>query len=318
VKMIRTISLLVLVAASFLGLGLLFLNAQGSVLLSNVSFSVVAVAVISLLVLLGFFLGSLLIRKEPSIQEHKRTIKHLRTALEIERRQHIGASKECYTLRENIIELESRIKKGSNDEDSSRQNSSPESTANEQTQKKIKELVTLCERLKSELTSRKERMVDLQTELYIAQTQTPETQVISELIQTKPAPPITSSITKNISGNTLNEVLVNLVSMPGIIVALVADDQGLIVDKAGKSLDIDALAAVSGLVAELSPKISDLLPIGKITTVALGDIDNKFMEVRYFQLLESRCALTIIREDATPHSKITQTAIEVIQAKLDH
>ena len=251
-KMIRTISLVVLVAASFLGLGLLLLNAQGTVLLSSVSFSVVAVAVISLLVLLGFFLGTLLIRREPSIQA----------------------------------------------------------------QKKIKELVTRCERLNAELTSRKERMVDLQAELSIAQTQ--DTQVVSELIQTKPAPPIISSISKNISGNTLNGVLVNLVSMPGISVALVADDQGLIVDKAGKSLDIDALAAVSGLVAELSPKISDLLPIGKIATVALGDTDNRLMEVKYFQLLGSRCALTIIREDATPDSKIIQTAIEIIQAKLDY
>ncbi len=102
-----------------------------------------------------------------------------------------------------------------------------------------------------------------------------------------------------------------------VCVAMVADDQGLVVDTAGEILEPDTLAAVSGLVSDLSPRVTELLPISGIHTVALGDVQGRVMEVRYFELFEARCALVIIRDETAYNPEMARTAVEAISARLN-
>lgn len=171
-----------------------------------------------------------------------------------------------------------------------------------------------CDRLRTELKSRRERMVDLQADLSVAETEAAQARAEAEELRelrSEPAKPMA-----RLEGQSLHEVLETMVGLEGVSVALVADGEGLVVDSAGEVLQPDALAAVSGLVAELSPRVSDLLPIGEISQVALGDVRGKVMEVRYFPLFGESCALAIIRDETHPHPEIAKDAIEVIVSKL--
>jgi predicted regulator of Ras-like GTPase activity (Roadblock/LC7/MglB family) len=178
----------------------------------------------------------------------------------------------------------------------------------------IDRLANECDRLRVELKSRRERMVDLQADLSVAETEAAQARAEAEELRelrSEPAKPMA-----RLEGQSLHDVLDTMVGLEGVTVALVADGEGLVVDSAGEVLQPDALAAVSGLVAELSPRVSDLLPIGEISQVALGDIKGKVMEVRYFPLFGESCALAIIRDETHPHPEIAKDAIEVIVSKL--
>jgi predicted regulator of Ras-like GTPase activity (Roadblock/LC7/MglB family)/HAMP domain-containing protein len=178
----------------------------------------------------------------------------------------------------------------------------------------LERLSSECNRLRDELKSRRERMVDLQADLSVAQTEAEQARAEAEElreIRSDAAQPLA-----RLEGQSLHEVLESLIGLEGVTVALVADGEGLVVDSAGEVLQPDALAAVSGLVAELSPRVSDLLPIGEISQVALGDVRGKVMEVRYFPLFGESCALAIIRDETHPHPEVAKNAIEAIVARL--
>lgn len=175
-------------------------------------------------------------------------------------------------------------------------------------------LATECDRLRHELKSRRERMVDLQADLSVAQTEAEQARAEAEELRelrSDAAQPLA-----RLEGKSLHEVLESMVALEGVTVSLVADGEGLVVDSAGEVLQPDALAAVSGLVAELSPRVSDLLPIGEISQVALGDVRGKVMEVRYFPLFGESCALAIIRDETHPHPEVAKNVIEAIVSKL--
>jgi len=178
----------------------------------------------------------------------------------------------------------------------------------------IDRLASECDRLRHELKSRRERMVDLQADLSVAETEAEQARAEAEALRELRAGPALPL--ERLEGRSLHEVLESMVGLEGVTVALVADGEGLVVDSAGEVLQPDALAAVSGLVAELSPRVSDLLPIGEISQVALGDVRGKVMEVRYFPLFGESCALAIIRDETHPHPEIAKNAIEAIVSKL--
>jgi len=178
----------------------------------------------------------------------------------------------------------------------------------------IDRLANECDRLRNELKSRRERMVDLQADLSVAESEAEQARAEAEELRELRAE--TAKPMARLEGQSLHEVLETMVGLEGVTVALVADGQGLVVDSAGEVLRPDALAAVSGLVAELSPRVSDLLPIGEISQVALGDVEGKVMEVRYFPLFGESCALAIIRDETHPHPEVAKDAIEIIVSKL--
>ncbi len=109
-RIIHAIALVLLAAATLVGLGLLALHWKGIASLSMDSLSVVFVAEIALLLLFGFFLGTLFKRQESTGRLRGNVISKLRKVLEIERRQRIETSRDRYKLREKIVTLEGKLK----------------------------------------------------------------------------------------------------------------------------------------------------------------------------------------------------------------
>ncbi len=314
----QVISLVLLAAVCLVVVGVLIANFEGLIYLGETILLVLCAAVVPVLLLLGFFLGVLYVRGDRSVRSLQSTLTKLKDVLGIERTQRIELSKERYELRKNIVTLEGKIKDlcpdGSlpparNVETQTRDDDPVKSAG-------LEELAATCERMRFELTSRKERMVDLQAELSIAQTEVVEARQEAEAMRSVSSIPPPKA-EPDFHGESLTEVLDGIVSLDGVSVAMVADDQGLVVDTAGELLEPDTLAAVSGLVSDLSPRVTELLPIDEIHTVALGDIHGRVMEVRYFELFGARCALVIIRDEAASHPGIARTAVEAISARLN-
>lgn len=318
VKAPQVISLVLLAAVCLVGVGVLIAYIEGLAYLSDTMMLILGAAVVPVLLLLGFFLGVLYVRGDRGVRSLQSTLTKLKDVLGIERAQRIELSKERYELRENVVALEGKIKDLCSD-------GSLPPARNVETQAsdddpfksaELKELAATCERMRFELTSRKERMVDLQAELSIAQTEAMEARQEAEAMRSVSSIPPPKA-KPDFHGESLTEVLDGIVSLDGVSVAMVADDQGLVVDTAGELLEPDTLAAVSGLVSDLSPRVTEMLPIDEIHTVALGDIQGRVMEVRYFELFKARCALVIIRDEAAYNPEMARTAVEVISARLN-
>jgi predicted regulator of Ras-like GTPase activity (Roadblock/LC7/MglB family)/HAMP domain-containing protein len=310
-------------------------------------------AVAAALVLLGFFLGVIHFRASRRTREEMATLGRLKQALEAERAQRKSVSEERHSLIQKTVSLEDELKQLREEQrlgptefveepnleieqlktevdrlrgelTAARVQAAAATAEARDTAASIGErpsaveeldrLSSECNRLRDELKSRRERMVDLQADLSVAQTEAEQARAEAEelrQLRSDAAQPLA-----RLEGQSLHEVLESMIALEGVTVALVADGEGLVVDSAGEVLQPDALAAVSGLVAELSPRVSDLLPIGEISQVALGDVRGKVMEVRYFPLFGESCAMAIIRDETHPHPETAKNAIEAIVARL--
>jgi predicted regulator of Ras-like GTPase activity (Roadblock/LC7/MglB family) len=314
----QVISLALLIAVCPVGVGVLAAHIDGLIYLNETMLLILCAAVVAILLLLGFFLGVFYVSRDRSIRSLKSTSIKLKEVLGIERAQRIELAKERYELRKNIVALEGKIKDLCPDGSLPPARNVETQTGDDGPVKSagLEELAATCERMRFELTSRKERMVDLQAELSIAQAEVMEARQEAEVMRSVSSIPPPKA-EPDFYGESLTEVLDGIVSLDGISMAMVADDQGLVVDTAGELLEPDTLAAVSGLVSDLSPRVTELLPIDEIHTVALGDMHGRVMEVRYFELFDARCALLIIRDEAASHPGIARTAVEAISARLN-
>lgn len=269
------------------------------------------------LVLFGLFLGTLHSRSSGPERRH---LERLTSALEYERGQHVALSKERYEARKQIVALEERIRElslsAAAESPPPAPAPAPAGTVEERAalRTEITALQERHERLRRELGERRERMVDLMTEIDLAKTEADAARAEAEVLRGRL--PDAAAPLERLEGKSIREVLESIVALEGVSVALVADDAGLVVDSAGELLQPDALAALSGLAAEISPRVRDLLPIGEITNVALGDASGKVLEVRYFPLFGAACALAIIREEVQVDPRIYRAAIEVIVNRL--
>ncbi len=317
-KASQVISLVLLGAACLLGAGVLIAYIEGLAYLSKTMLFVLCAAVVAVLLLFGFFLGVLYVRGNRSVRSLQSTLKKLKEALGIERAQRNELAKERYELSKNIVTLEGKIKDLCFEESLPPARNVETQASDDDPFKRVEleELAATCELMRFELTSRKERMVDLQAELSIAQTEVVEARQEAKAMRSAPSVPPPKA-EPDFHGESLTGVLDGIVSLDGVSVAMVADDQGLVVDTAGEILEPDTLAAVSGLVSDLSPRVTELLPISEIHTVALGDVQGRVMEVRYFELFKARCALVIIRDEAAYNPEIARTAVEAISARLN-
>jgi predicted regulator of Ras-like GTPase activity (Roadblock/LC7/MglB family) len=308
---------LVLAASATVGLGVLLLHSEGLALLAHGSVVAISLAVAFILAIGGFFVGVLYKMHAAEDLDEKPSLEKLSAALSLERRLRTEASRERYRLRQNVLALEGQIRTLNAKplppaelaetplDDADLLPGAPEPAHNPT---ELEGLAATCERLRLELRQRKERMADLEAELSVAQAEAADLRTRSGRQQAAPA-----AVFK---GESLTAVLDGIVAQEGVRVALVADDAGLVVDKAGEALEPDALAAVSGVVAELSPRVTDLLPLGEIATVALGDTSGRVMEVRYFMLLGSRCALVVIRDEGASAAEPVRRAVEAIAERL--
>jgi predicted regulator of Ras-like GTPase activity (Roadblock/LC7/MglB family) len=258
----------------------------------------------------GFFVGVLYKQRAAQESSDKSSVQKLSEALSQERRLRTETSLDRYRLRQSFLALESQLRALKT------QPLPPaefaEATVSDEELRhsvEIEGLATRCEKLRHELTQRKERMADLEAELSVAQAEAAD-------LRTRSPGGGQAASPSAFQGESLTAVLDGIVAQDGVHVALVADDQGLVVDAAGTALEPDTLAAVSCVVAELSPRVLDLLPLGEIATVALGDTAGRVMEVRYFMLLGSRCALVVIHDEGASTAELVRRAVEVIAERL--
>ena len=307
---------LVLAASATVGLGVLLLHSEGLALLAHGSVVAIALAVAVILAVGGFFVG-VLHKQSAGDELDKSSVRKLSEALSLERRLRTEASRDRYRLRQNVLALEGQIRALDakplppaelaetplTDDDLALDGDPSPSSA------ELEGLAATCEKLRRELSLRKERMADLEAELSVAQAEADD-------LRTQKAGGGPAASPSAFQGESLTAVLDGIVARDGVHVALVADDQGLVVDAAGETLEPDTLAAVSGVVAELSPRVTDLLPLGEIATVALGDTAGRVMEVRYFMLLGSRCALVVIRGEGVSTVELVRSAAEAIAERL--
>jgi predicted regulator of Ras-like GTPase activity (Roadblock/LC7/MglB family) len=301
---------LVLAASATVGLGVLLLHTEGLAILAHGSVVAIGLAVAVILAVGGFFIGVLYKRSAADETSDKSSVEKLSDALSLERRLRIETSRDRYRLRQNILALEGQIR-------TLRAKPLPpaelaETAISEQDlvrSTELEGLASTCEKQRQELRHRKEQMADLEAELSVAQAEAADLRTRSADASAPPSATV-------FQGESLTAVLDGIVALEGVHVALVADDQGLVVDKAGETLEPDALAAVSGVVAELSPRVTDLLPLGEIATVALGDVTGRMMEVRYFMLLGSRCALVVICDEGAHTAEPVRRAVEAIAERL--
>ena len=292
---------------------------------------VLGVATTLVLALFGFFLGAFQARRASADRER---VAKLSEALDYERGQRMTLSREKHEARQRIVALEERVRDlGRRPPPAPEPAPEPEpepapepgpseveaisaraEAEQDELRGEIEDLRAQYQRLRSELGKRRERMADLMAELSVARTEAEEARAAAE--ELKDLPPSGAAPLERLEGQSIREVLETIVDLEGVSVALVADDEGLVVDSAGEVLQPDALAALSGVVAELSPQMGDLLPIGEITTVALGDAEGRVMELRYFPLFGASCALTIIRDEEHAYTEVARQAIETIVARL--
>lgn len=301
---------LVLAASATVGLGVLLLHIEGLAILAHGSVVAVGLAVAVILTVGGFFAGVLYRQRAAEDGVDASAVQKLSEALVLERRLRTDTSRERYRLRQSIMALEGQIRA---------LNAQPlppaelaETTISDVELRhsvELEGLAVTCEKLRGELRDRKERMADLEAELSVAQAEAAD-------LRTKGADAGGAAAAAVFQGETLTAVLDGLVAQDGVHVALVADDQGLVVDAAGDPLEPDTLAAVSCVVSDLSPRVTDLLPLGEIAAVALGDTSGRVMEVRYFMLLGARCALVVIRDETASTTQIVRAAVEAIPARL--
>ncbi len=331
--------LVLIAAAGLVGLDVLLLRTleapAGWEMSSDLTMVLLGVATALALTLFGLFLGTLQSRRSAPDRQH---LDRITGALEYERAQHMALSKERYEARKQIVALEERIRElgeaaaGKTEPDTTPVPAprEPEATSERaaaseplsagiiEEQAALRAEITALqeryERQRRELGARRERMVDLMAEIEVAKTAAEEARAEMEVLRNR-LPDAVAPL-ERLEGKSIREVLESIVALEGVSVALVADDAGLVVDSAGELLQPDALAALSGIAAEITPRVRDLLPIGEITSVALGDISGKVLEVRYFPLFGAACALAIIREEVQVDPRISKAAIEAIVNRL--
>ena len=120
-----------------------------------------------------------------------------------------------------------------------------------------------------------------------------------------------------LKGETMGHILDGIAALEGVKVALVADDHGMIVDCAGNGIPPEALAAVSAVIADIGTGIHDVLPMADLDSITIGDKAGLVLETRFFELLDSRCAFAVARDQAHSYPGLTRQATDLILAHFD-
>lgn len=309
------IALISLGAATFIGLGVLFqwfyLGFEGNE--HGLLFPVLAVAVAAALFVLGVFLGYPFGKAALSQEKHSATLSRFREALEFERSERLRLERELLESKKVTVNLEDRLRRQI---EASRKSAADKRA--EQTQQELEKLKAELadiraheQHIKEDLSKRKERIADLMAELSLAQTDAEQAQLEVHRLKATLSPAHPASI-HNMRGSSMKDVLEELVKLDGVQVALVADDYGLVVESAGEGLAKDMLAALSSLVSEIGPRVKDVLPIGEVATISLADDRGLAVDTRFFELLDTRCALLIARDVAFTYPGLIERASQTI------
>jgi predicted regulator of Ras-like GTPase activity (Roadblock/LC7/MglB family) len=266
---------------------------------------VLVVAVAAALFVFGVFLGYLYSESAQGYRIKKDTLERFREALMFERQERLRLERELLEAKKMIVNLKDRYVRRSKPPAAGAKDPKNDQAAEAELKAKLQDLLQTREKLESDLQKRKERIADLLAELSVAQAETE---------QLKASSPATTASTL-LGGSSLKDVLDELVELEGIQLALVADDYGLVVDSSGDGLPSEQVAAISTLVANVGPRVSEILPMGEVATISLGDDKGLVLDTRYFDLFGARCALAIARDEAHPYPGLAEQAAKAIVAR---
>ncbi len=309
-KRTTILALAILGGTTFAGLGVLFT----SVFPETFDFGsgagtlvpLLTVSVAAALFVLGIFLGYLYRDSVSNDKASKAAVERFKDALGFERGERARLGGELYDAKQTVVNLRDRLGQL---ETERREDDSSE---REELVNQIDKLTNKSDRLKRDLSMRKNRIADLMAEVSIAQAEAEQEKVNAAQIRAsaKDTPLLTTP-----DEATVKDILEHIVELEGVKVALVADDYGLVVASVGDALPSETVAAISSLVADFGPKVSDILPMGDLVNISFGDDEGLVLDTRFFELYGARCALAIAHDEDHPHPGIAKQAIEAITAK---
>ncbi len=325
------IALLFLGAATFVGVGVLARKAVPGLLDSGpIPIALLLImAVVAALFVFGVFLGFLYGKSTSEQKTDPSTLRRFREALGFERQERVRLETELYEAKQRTVGLEDRLHRevakakveAEKFAATALQNDRPpypkEPEELDKLQTEISELHEGQERLRNDLYKRKERIADLMAELSVAQTEAEEARNQANQLKDSFAPAHPAAADLSVAeGESIKDVLEGIIVLEGVQMALVADDYGLVVETAGTGMSPETLAAISSLIAEIGPRLRDVLPIGEVASVSLGDEDGLVLDTRYFELLGTRCALAIARNELHPYPGLADQAIKSITSRI--
>jgi hypothetical protein len=292
VKLVYAAALLLLAIPAFLGLGIFLFHMQNFVFLQREYLIAIVSAAAIILIVIGFFIG---ISAKKQVQRgmlDRKTASKLKEALDFERSQRIKISESHRLLDRQIAALKSEIKQLRQIKLVSKSEES-ESEAAESS-----ELVKKYNRIKAELAARKNQVADLQAEIVHLESKS-ESDVFDE---------------QSLNGDqSLGALLERLVRVSNADEIIIADDQGLMVESAGLSMDSETLAAVSAIVDDQSLKIKELLPFKNIVSFSFCDDHDKLVNFRRVKLFDVWCSLIIITKQDENAYKLSNKIARLIK-----
>ncbi len=305
----------VLGAALFMGAGALSQNVVRAYVVGDLSLAALLVAggVALLLFIFGVFGGYLYAGPAKRSEIDLERIGKFRKALEFERAQRSRLESDLYHCRQALVGIEDQLASATLALESRRFG---DEAQNGLSHDELEKLTREHNKLAEALSKRKERIADLQVELSIAQAEAEEAKREAEEIKMSlsPASPVAQDLL--LEGPSVSDVLREALALEGIRVALLADDFGLVIEAAGHELPPESLAAISSLIAHLGPRVRDVLPIGQVATVTLGDDQGLVLETRYFDLFGTRCAVAIARDDKASYPGLTESLAQAVKKKM--
>lgn len=277
----------------------------------------VIVAVVAALFILGVFLGYFYRNPTTRWLLNQKAKAHFKNALLFERQERIRLEREQYEMKQAMMSLKDKLSETparDAGEDQSRSQEMIDKIAREKA-----ELEARHEQLRRDLSSRKQRIADLMTDIAIAQSEAAEARgEIEKLKSTFPPSSVTSKIDLKSFGAdaSIKEVLASVATLDGIERVLVADDFGLVVETSDKGADAENLAAATSLVSRTATRLKEFLPVGTARKFELVDEEGFVVEITYFELFDLRCSLTIVRKDGLDYAGLAEQTIEAIVARL--
>ncbi len=315
-----TIALLIFGLSSIIGLGFLMYRVLPTIAVREPSVLIllpgVVVAIVAALFIFGIFLGYFYRNPTARWLISRKTRTQFRNALAFERSERIRLERELYDTKQSVVGLKDKltdVQKSDNEE---------ENKANAELLEKIEKEKALLEKkhdqLQSDLTARKQRIVDLMTDIAIAQTEAEEAKNEIERLKTsREESSERAELKVATEGGTIKDVLENITKLDGVQMAIVADDFGLVVETSHENVEAESLAAASTLAARIASGLKEILSIGEINSVTIASDDDMVLENTYFELFQLRCSLTLVHDGSRDFSSLSEQTIKAIIDRLE-
>lgn len=115
----------------------------------------------------------------------------------------------------------------------------------------------------------------------------------------------------------IDEILAKMAETSGVRSAVVADLQGLLVGGVGEGGYHEEMAAISGTAEDLSVRATGILPLDRIHSVCLSDVNQLILSCHYFLSGGDTFALTALRRESPLPAETVAETIEKLTTALE-